>query len=171
MIHLLTGFLVRADGWDTTDPRHARAARFFNVWTCAALFALLCLFYFPPLTALACGLAFVCFRIKGFRNAGFPDWLANLLPRGAIAPVDGWQNWSNMFIRTAVWTALGFTVMACVTGAYGNIWLVLPFAACNASLYGAAHRTSEWSLFGFNKHVYVEHASGWLFSAFLLSLT
>jgi hypothetical protein len=146
LLHIiLTGFLVRADGWGTDNPRWQRVAKFLNVWSCAGLFTLLSLFYFPPLVALACGASFVLYRISGF---------------------NGWQNWLNMLWRGFWPTFIGFTVLSLV--AHGvPYWGVLsvPFAALYMLVYAGGYKWLPETILGFNRHVWIEHASGWLFGA------
>lgn len=152
---IAAGFLVRADGWGPESQAQAaawpkwvlRASKFFNVWSCAGLFTLLSLFYFHPLVALACGGAFVAYRLSGFH---------------------GWQNWREMFWR-GLWTsAIGFTVIG--LAAYGTPYFgfaSIPFAALYALTYSGGYKWLPYSFLGFQLHVWIEHVSGYLLAAFI----
>jgi hypothetical protein len=145
---VITGLLVRADGWGTDNPKLQPLAKFFDVWTCASLFTLLSTSLFGVYTGLASGAAFFIYRLSGF---------------------DGWKNWKNMYWR-GLWTsAIGFTLVSIVVhghAAYGL--LAIPFSAIYMLIYSGAHNYLPENIGGFNKHVWVEHSSGWVFGSFLV---
>jgi hypothetical protein len=147
MIYLIvTGFLVRADGWGG----YPRIDKYFNAITCSLLFALLTAFYASPLVAVVAGFAFWLFRAPGF---------------------DGWQNWLNMLWRGFWPTFIGFTVLSLVAHGvpyYGV--LSAPFAALYMLIYAGGYKWLPESILGFNRHVWIEHASGWLLGLFILQV-
>lgn len=150
---LATGFLVRADGWGPINhevakswhPWVLRASKFFNAWSCSALFAVLSALYFEPLVGAACGLAFLIFRLPGFH---------------------GWQNWKEMYWR-GLWTsAIGFALIgiaAHVTPYFG--FASIPFAALYMLTYAGGYKWLPYDFFGFQLHVWIEQTSGWLLAA------
>jgi predicted lysophospholipase L1 biosynthesis ABC-type transport system permease subunit len=153
---IATGFLVRADGWGPQDgwvfatwPEwKRRASKFFNVWSCSALFVVLSAFLFPPLVALACGVAFALYRFPGFNP---------------------WQVWRYMFLRGLWPTAIGFAIVAAVSGA--SLWFALlcvPFAVIYASIYSGGYRYLPQTILGLDRHVWIEHASAWAFAPFII---
>jgi hypothetical protein len=169
---ILTGFLVRADGWGTDEPRWQRLAKFFNAFSCAGLFALLCALSSPLLPSLAAGLAFLVWRLPGFRMGGLPKIITKFIhPTRWLAAENGWQNWRNMFVR-GLWTsAVGFTLISLV--AHGHIWGVLlaaPFSAAYMLIYSGGYKWLPETIFGFNRHVWIELASGSAFGAFILAV-
>lgn len=147
---VLSGFLVRADGWGTDDPRWKPAAKFFNVWSCGGLFALISAFFVSPLVALAAGGAFVAWRLPGFNK---------------------WEDWENMFWRGAWTSFIGFTLvsLAAHDSLLGGV-LSVPFSIVYASIYAFGYKYLPQEILGFNKHVWIEHASGWAFSVFILAV-
>lgn len=152
---IFTGFLVRADGWGPESQAQAaswhpwvlRASKFFNAWSCSALFAALSALYFGPLVGVACGLAFLIFRLPGF---------------------NGWQNWREMFWR-GLWTsAIGFTVIGLAS--YGTPYFgfaAIPFAALYMLTYAGAYKWLPYSFLGLQLHVWIELVSGYLLAAFI----
>jgi hypothetical protein len=145
---ILTGFLVRADGWGTNDANYQWAAKFFNAITCSLIFALLTTFYTTPIAALASGLAFWVIRAPGF---------------------DGWENWLNMYWR-GFWTSfLGLTLvsLAANSNPYGGL-LSVPFAGLFMLAYAGGYKWLPDKVLGFSKHVWIEHATGWLIGASIL---
>ena len=147
---ILTGFLVRADGWGGAG-RWKRGSDAFNAFSCSALFAVLCVFIMPPATAFTAGLAFLVWRLPGFH---------------------GWENCLNMFWR-GLWTsAVGFTMLSYVAQGHPYYGLLsVPFAAVYMLIYSGAYNWLPEKFWGFNRHVWVEHASGWAFGAFILVIT
>jgi len=145
---ILTGFLARADGWGTKDPFWDSAAIFFNAITCSLLFAILTAFYAPPLVAVVAGVAFWLFRAPGFNS--WTDWLQVL-----------WRGF---------WTSFaGFTILS--IAAHGNPhygFLSVPFSAFYALTYVGGYKWLPDRLLGFNQHVWIEHASAWLFGLSVL---
>jgi hypothetical protein len=140
---ILTGILSRADGWG--DSSWPRVEKFFNAQTCSILFAILTTFYASPLVALAAGLAFWLFRAAGF---------------------DSWTDWFIVFWRGFWPTFIGFTLLSLV--AHGiPYWgmLSVPFTALYALIYVGGYKWAPETILGFNRHVWIEHASGWLFGA------
>jgi len=139
---ILTGFLVRADGWG--------GSKLLNVWSCSALFALLCALSAPLLPSLVAGLAFLLWRAPGF---------------------NGWENWLGMYWR-GLWTSfLGFTLLSCVARAYPLYGLLsMPFAAVYMLIYSGGYKWLPNKIFGFDRHVWIEHASGWAFDAAILTI-
>lgn len=149
LLYIMTGFLVRADGWGSVG-RWKRLSDAFNVFSCSALFALLCAFIMPPLTALCAGLAFLIWRLPGFH---------------------AWNDWVNMYWRGWWTSAIGFTALSYVV--YGHPCyglLSVPFAAIYTLIYSGAYNWLPNKFFVFNRHVWVEHASGWVFGAFILMI-
>jgi hypothetical protein len=147
---IITGFLVRADGWGTDDPRWKKVADFLNAWSCAALFALLCAFSAPLLPSAVAGLAFLVWRMPGF---------------------NGWENWLNMYWRGWWTSALGFGLLSCVV--HGNPCygiLSVPFAAVYMTIYAGGYKWLPQTILGYDHHVWIEHASGWAFRAFILAI-
>ena len=146
---LLTGLLVRADGWGGSD-RWKRLADYFNVWSCAALFAVLSAFFFPPLVALACGVAFLVWRLPGFNE---------------------WENWLNMFWRGWWTSAIGFLLISFVAHQHIIYGLLsVPFAAVYMTIYAGGYKWLPETIWGFSRHVWIEHASGWAFAAAILCI-
>jgi hypothetical protein len=147
---ILTGFLDRAVGWGTDNPRWKRLAEFFEVWTCAGLFLLLSALYYGSLVGAACGAAFIAYRLPGF---------------------NGWQNWGAMFLRGLWPTAIGFTLVAATAHAPLFLGLLcVPFAALYMLVYSGGYAWLPETILGLNRHVWIEHASGWLFGAFIVIL-
>ncbi len=146
---ILTGFLVRADGWASADQKLKPYTDFFNAWPCGGLFGLLTLFMTgDALISLIAGLAFVLFRAPGF---------------------DGWQNWLNMFWRGWWTSAIGFSVLSCV--AYGHPCfglLSVPFSAIYMTTYAGGYKWLPEKILNFDRHVWIEHASGWVFGLVVL---
>lgn len=145
---ILTGFLVRADGWGTKDPFWEHAAIIFDAWTCAALFTLISIIYFGFPVGFACGAAFLIYRLPGF---------------------DGWTNWKNMFMRGLWPSAIGFAAIS--LAAHGHAWftlLAVPFAAMYAAIYVGGYTRFPETFLGLNQHVWIEHASGWLLAVYAL---
>lgn len=147
---ILTGLLARADGWGTRNPFWDDAAIFFNAITCSLLFALLTAFYAPPLVAVVAGLAFWLFRAPNF---------------------DGWGDWLRMLWRGFWPTFIGFTVLSIVAhGAPYYGVLSAPFAALYMLIYAGGYKWLPETVLKFDRHVWIEHASGWLFGAFTLAV-
>lgn len=149
LIHIiLTGFLARAAGWGADSPRWKPVANLFDAWSCAALFALLSAFYVPLLVAPACGVAFLVWRLPGFNK---------------------WESWPNMFWRGLGTSVIGFTLVSLV--AHGNLYgwvLSIPFAAVYMLIYAGGYKWLPQTILGFDRHVWIEHASGWVFGATIL---
>ena len=147
LIHLiLTGFLVRADGWGG----HSRIDKYFNAVTCAVLFAVITAFYAQPLIGVAAGLAFWAFRAPGFH---------------------GWHVWPGMLWRGFWPTLIGFALVS--LAAHGNPYygmLSVPFAGLYMLIYAGGYKWLPETVLGFNRHVWIEHASGWAFSFFILGI-
>lgn len=166
------GFLVRADGWGGSE-RWEKLSDFFNVFTCSALFATLCALSAPPLDAFAAGLVFLVWRIFGFRNGGasertlarIPGWLGRTV-RAMVVKEGGWQSYTNMFVRGA-WTGfIGFTLLSFVVHGHPfYAWLFIPFAATYACIYTGGYMYLPDKILGYDRHVWIEHASGWLLRA------
>ena len=144
-----SGFLARADGWGTDDPRWQRVSKFFNAWSCSFLFAILTMVWCKdPLTGYAAGVAFWLFRGPGFH---------------------GWQNWGNMFLRGWWTSARGFAVLSCIVYQHPCFGILsVPFAALYMTTYSGGYAWLPEKILGFNRHVWIEHASAWEFSAFVL---
>lgn len=146
-VTILAGFLVRADG------------RWGGVWYLGVLFGALCLTFAPPLTALACAAAFVLFRLPGFRNGGFALVFDKYLP-----DEQGWQTWPNMFVRGWWTTAIGYGLVSYAE--HGNIdgaIYSVPFAAIYMLIYSGGYRWLPAKVLGLERHLWIEHASGWAF--------
>lgn len=167
---ILGGFLARADGWGTDNPRLKPLADFFNAFSCSALFALLCYFSAPLYPSIAAALAFLTWRLFGFRNGGMTETIIAHIPgglgraiRAMVVKEDGWQSYSNMFVRGA-WTSLiGLSLVSLTTHGHPFYGLLfIPFAATYACIYTGGHTYLPQTIFGFDKHVWVENASGWL---------
>jgi hypothetical protein len=153
----LTGFLVRADGWGPESNAQAaswpkwklRASKFFNAWSCGALFAALSLATSGSfLVTLAAFFAFIVWRAPGF---------------------NGWQNFWAMFLRGAWTSLLGFAALSWAAAGhpfYG--WLFIPFSIVYAAIYSGGYRYLPETIFGFNRHVWIENASGWAFGISVL---
>lgn len=141
---VLTGCIVRADGWGSANPRWQKAIKFFSTYTCAALFALLTLpLHGSLLTACAAFAGFAVWRIPGF---------------------DGWEDFKKMFYRGAWTSAIAFALISSAQSA--PAWAVLmlaPFSAAYAAIYSGGYKYLPTTVLGFNRHVWIEHASGWAF--------
>jgi hypothetical protein len=149
MFLILTGFLVRADGWGGDDS-WKRVANFFNVWSCSALFALLSVFYAPLITALACGIAFLVWRLPAFH---------------------GWDSWVNMYWRGWWTSAIGFTLLSYIVHGHSGYGLLsVPFAAVYMTIYVSGYKWMPQTILSFDRHVWIEHASGWAFGLFILGV-
>lgn len=153
---IATGFLVRADGWGPINhevakswhPCVLRASKFFNVWSCAALYVMICLVLYTPIVALACGAAFVLFRLPGFNP---------------------WQVWRYMFLRGLWTTAAGFFLLCLATDANFMLSLLcVPFAAIYATIYSGGYKWLPQKILGLDRHVWIEHASGWQLHCFIM---
>jgi hypothetical protein len=102
----------------------------------------------PPITALCAGLAFLIWRAPKFH---------------------GWENWANMYWRGWWTSAIGFTLVS--YAAHGVPYyglLSVPFAAIYMTIYAGGYKWLPQTILGFNRHVWIEHASGWEFRAFVL---
>jgi len=150
MLILLAGLLARADGWgyDGSRPAWKRAAKFLNAWTCSGIFGMLMLLATGNIfVALASFLAFVIWRLPGF---------------------NGWENYRNMFIRGAWTSAIGFLLIA-LAAQVSPLWalLFIPFSAVYAGIYAGGYKYLPQMILGFDRHVWIEHASGWAFALFV----
>ena len=146
---IFVGFLVRADGWGTEDKRWKKVSDVLNIWTCAILFGLLCLTITDAISAIACVGAFIIWRLPGF---------------------DGWQNYKEMYWRGLWTTAIGFTLVALTVHTSFSGLLSIPFAAIYAAIYTGGYKYLPETILGFNRHVWIEHASGWAFCACILTI-
>lgn len=169
---IITGFLVRAEGWHyylPTNPTHLqrtikRIEEFFTAITSGLCFGVLCLFITEPLTALACALAYMFFRVPGFRNGGLAWAFDKHLP-----DEQGWQTWPNMFVRGWWTTAIGYGLVSYAE--HGNIdgaIYSVPLAAIYMVIYSGGYRWLPEKMLGFSRHLWIEHASGWAFFQFVL---
>lgn len=153
---ILGGLLVRADGWGPENDTVAAswpkwklfAAKFFNAITCSLIVAGITAILTTPLTGLAVGLAFWLFRAPGF---------------------DGWTNWLHMYWRGFWPTFIGFTALSLLVhnAPYFGL-LSLPFAALYMLTYVGGYKWMPETILGYNRHVWIEHISGWLFIAHVL---
>lgn len=145
---ILTGLLVRADGWGTDNPRWKLYADFFNAYTCGLIFAVLSTIYASDIIAgAAAGLAFIIWRAPGF---------------------DGWEIWRNMFIR-GLWTsAIGFTILSLVL--YGHPFfglLALPMGCAQALCYAGGYKWLPGRIPEPYVHPVIEIASGICFATLI----
>ena len=147
---IITGFLMRADGWGTKDPFWIPVAEFFNAITCALLFALLTSFYAPPLVALTAVLAFWLIRSPDFES---------------------WMDWLQMLWRGFWPSFIGFTLISLVAFEHPHYGLLsVPFSALYMLTYAGGYKWLPESILGFNRHVWIEHISGWIFAIFILGI-
>lgn len=133
---LLTGLFVRADGWG--------GIKAINVWLCSPLFALLVLLYSgDAFVSLAAGLSFLLWRLPAFH---------------------GWEDWENMFWR-GVWpTFIGFTALSYIVHGEATYGLLcVPFGVVYASIYSYGYKYLPQNILSLDRHVWIEHASGWVF--------
>lgn len=142
---IITGFLVRADGWGTDDPKYQRVAKFFNVWSCGGLFAVLTLVLTGLwLVSLVAGAAFIVWRMPGF---------------------NGWEKYWNMFARGAWTSFIGFTSLSYAAHGFPYCgWVFVPFSFVYAAIYAGGYKYLPNEIEGFGKHAWIEHASGWAFA-------
>lgn len=147
----LSGLLVRADGWGTDEPRWKSVANFFNAITCALIFAILTIVYTNDIiTGFCAGWAFWIWRAPGFH---------------------GWEKWGAMFWRGLWSTSIGFTLLSYVAHGHGLLGLLtLPFSVIYMTIYAGGYKWLPETILGFNRHVWIEHASGLVFGAFILAV-
>ena len=148
---IIGGLLARADGWGSSSPRWKKLSDFFNAFSCGGLFALATLLLTEDvLTSLAAGVAFIVWRAPGFNS---------------------WEKWGAMFWRGLWPSAIGFTLLSYV--AHGHGWLgllALPFSAIYMTIYAGGYKWLPETILGFNRHVWIEHATAWVFGAFILAV-
>lgn len=152
---ILGGLLVRADGWGPENDAVAatwptwklRASKFFNAWSCSAIFAVLGFLYAGNIAGLAAGPAFLAFRLPGFSS---------------------WQSWGAMFLRGAWTTFIGFVLLSyAVHGHPFYGWLFIPMGVAEMLAYCVPYnyligRLPDWVI-----HPTAEISSGAAFTAFV----
>lgn len=153
---IASGFLVRASGWGPESAAQAASwpkwklwlSEFLSDYTCAAIFGVLSALYFTPLVGAACLLAFLLYRIPAFH---------------------GWQNWREMFWRGLWPSAIGFTLIGLAAHGTPDFgFAAIPFAGFYMMAYSGGYKWLPETVLGFNRHVWIEHASKWLFAIFIL---